>query len=71
MKSLVQSRAQRGNPIAKRIFGGSTMNPKNIGNNKPFFLKFRTQEDLRHAFFARWGVQRATTVAQKVLKVSL
>jgi hypothetical protein len=72
MKSFcVQSRAQRGNPIAKRVLEGFTMNPNNIGNNKPFFLKSRAQRGLRRVFFARWGGQRGAPIAKKVLEVLL
>jgi hypothetical protein len=68
---FVQSRAQRGNPIAKRFLEGSAMNPKNIGNSKPFFLKSRAQWGLPRAFFARWGGQRGTPIAKKVLEALL
>ena len=71
MKNLVQSRAQRGNPIAKRILEGSTMNPKNIANNKPFLLEFRAQHGVRHAFFARRAWQRGTLIVKKALEVHL
>ena len=47
------------------------MNPRSIGNNKPFFQKSRAQRGLRRAFFARWGGQRAIPIAKKVLEVLL
>jgi hypothetical protein len=72
MKSfLCNPERSEGTLFAKRFLEGSTMNPKNIGNNKPFFLKSRAQRGLRTAFFARWGGQRGTPIAKKVLEVLL
>ena len=47
------------------------MNPKTVGNNEPFFLKFQAQRGLRRAFFARWAGQRGAPTPKKVLEVLL
>lgn len=38
---------------------------------KTFFLKFRATRGPRHAFFARWGGERGSPIAKRVLEVLL
>jgi len=72
MKSLLcNPERSEGTLLAKGFLKCSTLNPKNIDSNKPFFLKFRVQRGLRCAFFARWGGQRGVPIAKKVLEALL
>ena len=47
------------------------VNPKNIGNNKPFFLKSQAQRGLCRTFFARRGGQRGNPIPVRDVEVLL
>ncbi len=71
MKSFLYSPERSEGTLLPKALEGSTMNPKSIGNNKPFFQKSRSQRGLCRAFFARWGGQREIHIAKKGREVLL
>jgi hypothetical protein len=70
MKSFLCNPKRSEGTLLPKGFLGVPLDSKKIGNSKPFFRKFRAQ-NFRRAFFARWGGQRETFIAKKVLEVLL